>query len=186
MSQSSYIGSFGTGDPEAPAGRDAGDGVFYRNSRVTFEMMTDGMSATMMVGERTQEVGFSTWTGVISATQGPEAASMKATRQEMSSRTEEISPGVRVETWKPAGNYPGASQGREELGPCLILGSTGREGGPNARPIRRRQFSSRHEGGAYFAFGDGGVRFVRDEIGKAVYHALATRKGGEIIPGDED
>ncbi len=180
VAQSSYIGSFGTGDPESPTGRDDADGVFYRNSRVNFEMMTDGTSTTFLVGERTQEVGFSTWTGVISAT-------MKAKRQNKTSYMEEVIPGVKVEKWKPAGDYSGRTPlRREDLGPCLVLGSTGGDAGPNARPIRRSQFASRHEGGAQFAFGDGSVRFVRDEIGAAVYHALATRKGGEIVPGEEN
>jgi prepilin-type processing-associated H-X9-DG protein len=67
-----------------------------------------------------------------------------------------------------------------ERGAALVLGSTGKDRGPNARPRTPYQFSSRHDGGAYFAFADGGVRFVRSEIGEAVYHALATRAGGEF------
>ncbi len=71
-----------------------------------------------------------------------------------------------------------------DRGAALVLGSTGKDRGPNARPATPYQFSSRHEGGAYFSFADGGVRFIRSDIGEAIYHALATRAGGEYS-GDE-
>src|SRR5262249_43480989 len=45
-------------------------------------------------------------------------------------------------------------------------------------------FGSRHTGGANFLMGDGSVRFIRDTITPAVYSALGTRAGGEVIPGD--
>ena len=64
----SYVGSFGTGDPDAESGQDAADGVFYRNSRVSFDMMSDGSSTTLLAGERTQGAGLSTWSGVIRGT----------------------------------------------------------------------------------------------------------------------
>ncbi|MGL6094635.1 MAG: DUF1559 domain-containing protein [Fimbriiglobus sp.] len=40
-------------------------------------------------------------------------------------------------------------------------------------------FRSEHVGGANFAFGDGGVRFVADRVANDTYQALATRAGGE-------
>ncbi len=40
-------------------------------------------------------------------------------------------------------------------------------------------FRSDHQGGANFAFADGGVRFVADSIPKATLDALATREGQE-------
>jgi prepilin-type N-terminal cleavage/methylation domain-containing protein/prepilin-type processing-associated H-X9-DG protein len=43
-------------------------------------------------------------------------------------------------------------------------------------------FASRHAGGAYFALADGSVRFVKDSIDLATYRALATIRGGEVIP----
>jgi prepilin-type N-terminal cleavage/methylation domain-containing protein len=41
--------------------------------------------------------------------------------------------------------------------------------------------SSMHAGGAFHLFGDGSVRFVRDEVAATVYEAFATRAGGEAI-----
>jgi prepilin-type N-terminal cleavage/methylation domain-containing protein/prepilin-type processing-associated H-X9-DG protein len=42
-------------------------------------------------------------------------------------------------------------------------------------------FSSRHTGGAYFAFGDGAVRFLGESIDLWTYQALGTPRGGEVI-----
>jgi prepilin-type processing-associated H-X9-DG protein len=41
--------------------------------------------------------------------------------------------------------------------------------------------SSMHPSGANHLFGDGSVRFVRDDVAPAVYKAFATRAGGETI-----
>ena len=40
-------------------------------------------------------------------------------------------------------------------------------------------FGSYHPFGANFVMADGSVRMISDEIDAAVYHALATRAGGE-------
>jgi hypothetical protein len=40
--------------------------------------------------------------------------------------------------------------------------------------------SSMHVGGAFHLFGDGSVRFVRDEVTPDLYVELTTRKGGEL------
>ena len=46
-------------------------------------------------------------------------------------------------------------------------------------------FSSEHEGGAFFAFCDGAVRFITENIDMTAYKALGTRANNEIID-DED
>ena len=42
-------------------------------------------------------------------------------------------------------------------------------------------FASRHPGGAMFAFGDGHVSFLVENISLDVYQALSTRNGGEVF-----
>jgi prepilin-type processing-associated H-X9-DG protein len=41
-------------------------------------------------------------------------------------------------------------------------------------------FRSRHTGGANFAMGDGGVRFVTQSVDINVYRALGSHSGGEV------
>ncbi|MCA9159062.1 MAG: DUF1559 domain-containing protein [Planctomycetales bacterium] len=50
------------------------------------------------------------------------------------------------------------------------------EGGPH----RGTNFRSFHTGGANFAFGDGSVQFLSDNINMTVYQALSTIQGGEV------
>jgi prepilin-type N-terminal cleavage/methylation domain-containing protein/prepilin-type processing-associated H-X9-DG protein len=45
-------------------------------------------------------------------------------------------------------------------------------------------FGSRHPGGAGFAFGDGHVVFLSDNIDLTTYRALSTRAGREVVSGD--
>ena len=46
-------------------------------------------------------------------------------------------------------------------------------------------FGSLHEGGAFFCFGDGQVRFLSENIDQTVFSALGTRANNEIVD-DED
>jgi prepilin-type processing-associated H-X9-DG protein len=63
VAKSNYVGVFGyTEVDESPA---AGQGIFFRNSKVGFHQITDGLSKTLMVGERSSRKGGSTWAGVI-------------------------------------------------------------------------------------------------------------------------
>ncbi len=67
ISKSNYVGMFGTFELEdAPYN---GNGMFYGNSRLKFRDVTDGLSNTLMVGERSSRLGGSIWHGNI-----PEAA----------------------------------------------------------------------------------------------------------------
>ena len=49
----------------------------------------------------------------------------------------------------------------------------------------QRQFASVHEGGAFFCFCDGQVRFLSENIDFRVYRALSTIACNEILD-DED
>lgn len=62
--KSNYVGIFGWAQSieDQPAG---GDGIFFRNSRVSFRNITDGSSKTLLLGERGSRLGGSVWSGVI-------------------------------------------------------------------------------------------------------------------------
>ncbi|MBN1589189.1 MAG: DUF1559 domain-containing protein [Pirellulales bacterium] len=46
-------------------------------------------------------------------------------------------------------------------------------------------FASRHPGGANFAFGDGHVGFLADNIDLRIYRAMSTRSGNEVLEGND-
>lgn len=71
IAKANYVGVFGTNEIEDDPFD--GDGTFYGNSKTRFRDFLDGMSSTIMLGERTTELGSSIWHGVI-----PEAAEAEA------------------------------------------------------------------------------------------------------------
>lgn len=63
LGSSNYVGVFGTIEvDDAPA---AGNGMFFRGSRLGMRDMLDGTSKTLLVGERHGRLGGSTWAGVV-------------------------------------------------------------------------------------------------------------------------
>ncbi|MCI0463688.1 MAG: DUF1559 domain-containing protein [Gemmataceae bacterium] len=63
LAKSNYVGVFGTFDVENNPG--SGDGTFYHQSRTRFADIRDGLSHTLLVGERASVLGGSTWVGVV-------------------------------------------------------------------------------------------------------------------------
>jgi prepilin-type N-terminal cleavage/methylation domain-containing protein/prepilin-type processing-associated H-X9-DG protein len=63
VAHANYVGSFGTNEVEDYPG--AGNGIFFRNSRLRFGDVTDGLSNTLFVAERSSDIALSTWTAAI-------------------------------------------------------------------------------------------------------------------------
>lgn len=63
VAHANYVGVFGTNEPEDNPG--AGNGTFFRNSKVRFGDISDGLSNTYIVGERSSDIALATWTGAI-------------------------------------------------------------------------------------------------------------------------
>jgi prepilin-type N-terminal cleavage/methylation domain-containing protein/prepilin-type processing-associated H-X9-DG protein len=63
VASSNYVGVFGTLELDDDPG--AGNGMFYRNSRLRFADIIDGSSNTFAIGERSSNLSFSTWTGAV-------------------------------------------------------------------------------------------------------------------------
>jgi prepilin-type N-terminal cleavage/methylation domain-containing protein/prepilin-type processing-associated H-X9-DG protein len=60
LASASYVGMYGTTEPGVD-----GDGVFFRNSHVALREITDGASQTILVGERSSNLGDATWVGSV-------------------------------------------------------------------------------------------------------------------------
>ena len=164
---SNYLGSVGSGDPSSlypyindddngPPGRDNGNGLFFRNRSVTIAQITDGTSQTFAVGERSQNCSRGTWTGAVTNAAVPMVAIL------------------------------GGNGFDPEGGGALVLSHTGENHGPNAPSgmAHADQYWSLHPGGANFLFCDGGVRFIKEQVGFVIFQSLATRSGGEVLSAD--
>ncbi len=63
VARSNYAGVFGTEEIEDDPAN--GNGVLYLNSRVRFQDISDGLSSTIMLGERSSKLGHTVWVGVV-------------------------------------------------------------------------------------------------------------------------
>ncbi|WP_168563750.1 DUF1559 domain-containing protein [Crateriforma spongiae] len=71
VAKSNYVGVYGTTDIHDDLYD--GDGLFYGNSQLRFRDIYDGLSQTIMVGERSGRLGGSIWHGVIHDANEPAA-----------------------------------------------------------------------------------------------------------------
>jgi prepilin-type N-terminal cleavage/methylation domain-containing protein/prepilin-type processing-associated H-X9-DG protein len=60
VASANYVGVFGVSEPGVD-----GEGIFFRNSKVSFREITDGTSQTLIVGERSFRWGPATWVGAV-------------------------------------------------------------------------------------------------------------------------
>jgi prepilin-type N-terminal cleavage/methylation domain-containing protein/prepilin-type processing-associated H-X9-DG protein len=154
---SNYVGVFGIGEPGVN-----GEGVFYRGSFLPPSAITDGLSQTLCVGERSENLnlnrGMATWVGSV--------------------------PGANLWSCAPSPYDPDGGTCVQEDASGMILGHTGEGHGPGDPYGDVNQFCSRHGRGAFFLYCDGHVRYLRNEMNYKVYIALSTRNWGEVISDD--
>jgi prepilin-type N-terminal cleavage/methylation domain-containing protein/prepilin-type processing-associated H-X9-DG protein len=156
----------------APTGL-AGDGLFYRNSRNRIANITDGLSNTVIVGERCGAHSPTTWTGAVT---GGRCPAWMATQPWTIPYT-------------PPGSAPNTGNGtaydNADYDEALVLGHGNLTHLPNAdNPFFDPDtFWSMHIGGANFLFGDGSVHFLSSGINPPTYQGMMTIAGGEL-PGD--
>ena len=63
LARANYSGVFGTGSIEGNPGM--GNGTFFRNSHIRFANIIDGLSNTLLIGERSSRLDFPTWVGAV-------------------------------------------------------------------------------------------------------------------------
>ncbi|QDT52961.1 hypothetical protein Pan44_09750 [Caulifigura coniformis] len=160
VSPSSFVGVAGLGSLTDQPGRPSGPGMFYRNSSTRMEEVEDGISNTLLVGERKSSFEkpdgriidtSSTWIGAVSG----------------------------------AFRDPGYDDGSFLEGPgSLVLGIVGQN-----RPVPLKiplngsppglGFSSPHEGGVHFSRVDGSCSLLSSEIDVDLYMRLGQRADGQ-------
>jgi prepilin-type N-terminal cleavage/methylation domain-containing protein/prepilin-type processing-associated H-X9-DG protein len=148
----------------------AGDGLFYRNSKNKIANVTDGLSNTIIVGERCSAHSPTTWTGAVTHAMCP---AWMATQGWTNPYTP---PSAAPDT----GN--GTAYDNADWGEALVLGHGNLTHLPNSdNPFYDPDtFWSMHVGGANFLFGDGSVHFLTSNINPATYQALMTIAGGDL------
>jgi len=147
----SYAACLGSGEPDESPGPK--EGVFYRNSKVRLTDITDGTSTTIMIGDRAWSHAMAPWSGAVNGGI-VRAGPLNAQRS---------SPAA----VDPAPNFP-----------CVESNSIN---GTACSDGSLDQFFSQHLGGVNMAFADGGVRFLHQQISRAVLAALGKRAGGEVV-----
>ena len=143
------------------------NGPIYRNSHISYAAVTDGLSNTVVAGEKTAYLADSTWVGII--------------------------PGYRhfaYNAFASAGtggigvnyDYAGAILASHS-GPSLYE-SPQVIHPPNSPLGHTDEFYSLHPGGANVLMGDGSVRFLRQSVNLLAWQALSSRANGEVISAD--
>ena len=143
-------------DTEAPIAAD-NTGVFFLNSRVRFEDVTDGSSFTIFAGEHLLDSRDLGW---LSGTRG--------TLRNTGTRINQTAIGNAPQPFGEDDDEASKPVAAGEPDPTLSVGG----------------YSSRHPGGANFAFGDGSVRFLKNTISPRIFRRLGNRADGEMISGD--
>ncbi|HKB36820.1 MAG TPA: DUF1559 domain-containing protein [Gemmataceae bacterium] len=158
----SYGGNAGT--RSVPTSSLSKDGVIFVGSRVRCLDITDGSNNTLLFGERFHhDLGYEH--------QRPDVAPA-------------LPPMAGWGRWAFVA-APGTS-GNVSLSTPVRINYLVPSGGNNsAMTDRVCAFGSGHPGGANFAFADGNVRFVSDQIPLAVLQALSTRARGEVVSASD-
>jgi len=155
-----YSADFDVTEPVPGTPGHAINGPFYRNSRTRVSGVTDGLSNTVFLGERTSKLADATWVGVV-----PFAS-------------------VRPKPGWPSdpnsgGDLVGAHSGPDVHDhPQVVIHA------PNHPFGHTDEMYSEDGDGGNVLMGDGSVRFIKKTIYPYTWVALSTRNGGEVVGGD--
>jgi prepilin-type N-terminal cleavage/methylation domain-containing protein len=169
--RANYVHNVGWNDIwSAPSNTDYTDpimgcnGVMFRNSSTRFRDVTDGMTNTVFVGERTPYLSDAVWPGVVPGSRH------FAYNEFASSGTG--GPGI---NYDGPGSFVGAHSGPS------VYESPQAIHPPNSPLGHTDQMFSQHTGGSQILLGDGSVRFISENINLGVWQALCSRSSGEVI-----
>ena len=169
------------------------NGVFFLNSAVTQDDVSDGAGYTIFLGEKLLETGDLGWMSgtraILRNTGEPLNTAVDHLRRTGGwNANSQLPPGVSLSSEESAGaGGMGGSAG--ELKPygldevdalddgLRMLGGTS----PRSVPTFVGGFASQHPGGANFAMGDGSTRFIATTITMTIYRQLGHRADGELV-----
>jgi prepilin-type N-terminal cleavage/methylation domain-containing protein/prepilin-type processing-associated H-X9-DG protein len=134
-------------------------GILYWGSTTRLSDVTDGLSNTLMVGERppSKDLGYGWWFAGSGYDGSGDGDVVLAARDQRYA------------------DYIGSKSG------CPSAGKVGLVPGTLQNPCDQSHFWSLHSGGANFLLGDGSVRFLTYSGGNTVLPQAASRSGGEAV-----
>jgi len=155
-----YTGAVRTVTIQGDTGRVA-DGPFFRNSRVGFRDIFDGLSNTIFVGEHSPLIADKTWVGIVPGAfthpriQTPENLSESAATMLFV--------------------HSGPSGGELDITGFPIIH-------PINHPFKHVcQMISQHPGGGNVLLGDGSVRFITESVNQQTFAELSSMREHELI-----
>jgi prepilin-type N-terminal cleavage/methylation domain-containing protein/prepilin-type processing-associated H-X9-DG protein len=151
-------------DVEAPIDT-TNHGVFYLNSRISYQDLTDGPAQTIFAGDINRNNASAGW-----------AVGTMATLRNAGSPINIDDLVAAITPIAPSG-YVFDAIHPKALEALIVEGKI-----PATYVGGYRSF---HSGGANFLFGDGSVRFLKQRINQDVYRSLAHRADGNLISDDE-
>jgi prepilin-type processing-associated H-X9-DG protein len=157
LAASQYVASAGQGEVEELPG--SNNGLLFRNSRIGFRDVTDGLGQTLLVGERSRNLADATWVGAIPS--GYVCTNPRWPVRDCATSN--------VMVMANTGPWPDE--------PWINV--------PNHKSSKADDYWSLHPGGCNFLLGDGSVRFIKETVNPSVFSALASRAGGEVVGGDQ-
>jgi prepilin-type N-terminal cleavage/methylation domain-containing protein/prepilin-type processing-associated H-X9-DG protein len=157
LAASQYVASAGQGEVEELPG--SNNGLLFRNSRVSFGDVIDGLTQTLLLGERSRNLADATWVGAVPS--GHVCTNPRWPVRDCATSN--------VMVMANTGPWPDE--------PWVNV--------PNHKDSKADDYWSLHLGGCNFLLGDGSVRFIKETINPSVFSALASRAGGEIVGADQ-
>lgn len=136
------------------------DGPFYRNSKVSVAMVSDGLSNTVFIGEHSSILSNKTWVGVVPGAVTPPRLDLRPWPSENNG----------------AGCLVGVHSGPDTHDhPQVIIHA------PNDPFGHTDEMWGEHGNGCNVLFGDGSVRYITTFIRPSAWVALSTRDSGEVV-----
>ncbi len=193
---SSYAGVYH--DDESPIDTN-NHGVFFLNSRITFDDLSDGAAQTLFIGEKITEPGDLGWMSGTRATLRNTGVVLNAMGATAGGGFNWAQQGIDVGDGFPDmpdydAMMPGVMPGMETLPPGMEPPGAVRETrAEDDKPEPEKQppgpgpllpiggFASPHVGGCQFAFGDGRVALLSQTIAIQVLRQLGHRSDGKLL-----
>ncbi len=143
------------------------NGPIFRNSRIRFAGVTDGLSNTVFAGERTPYLSDATWVGII-----------PGYRHFAYNAFASLGTGGLGVNFDYANAILAAHSGPSLYEDPVVIHP------PNSPLGHTDEMYALHPGGANVLLGDGSVRFIKQSINLRTWSALSSRSNGEVISAD--